>query len=124
MKTPFLIDWQLVALKLRRYKSYHTIAKQVGTSAEHLRKISRGEVKSPSFEKGVALLDLAFDLLPAEEFNRLRLNHQPNTTTTSAARATPAGGVFNTRNRHASLQTPQCATRMAGPGRLAHETSY
>lgn len=44
--------------------------------------------------------------------------------THSAASATPAGSVFNTRNRHAFNLTPQCAPRTAGTGRLAHDTCY
>lgn len=42
----------------------------------------------------------------------------------SAAGATPAGSVFNTRNRHAFNLTPQCAPRTAGTGRLAHDTCH
>ena len=69
-----MINWQLLALKIRKYKSYSLIEKEIGVSAEHLRKLSRNEQQEPRFSSGIKLLDLAHDLMPAHEFNEFRID--------------------------------------------------
>ena len=56
-----MIDWQQVALNLRRYKPLSQVAKEVGSDWRHLNRLARGEVKQPRFETGVRLLDLHLD---------------------------------------------------------------
>ncbi len=68
-----MIDWQLLTLKLRRhYKPLTAVANEVGCNWQHINRLARGEVEQPRFNTGVKLLDLAYDVLPADEFERLR----------------------------------------------------
>lgn len=45
---------------------------QVGMNWQHVRRLASGETKEPRFNSGVRLLDLAFDVLPFDEFERIR----------------------------------------------------
>ena len=68
-----MIDWQTVTIALRtHYKPLATVAKEVGSDWQHLNRLARGEVSQPRFDTGVKLLDLAYDVLPPEQFERLR----------------------------------------------------
>jgi hypothetical protein len=59
-----VIDWQKVALNLRRYKPLSQVAKEVGSDWRHLQRLARGEVNEPRFNTGVRLLDLHYDKFP------------------------------------------------------------
>lgn len=39
---------------------------------QHVRRLASGETEEPRFNSGVRLLDLAFDVLPADDFKRIR----------------------------------------------------
>lgn len=68
-----MIDWQTVTIALRtHYKPLSAVAKLVGSDWQHLNRLARGEVSQPRFDTGVKLLDLAYDVLPPEQFERLR----------------------------------------------------
>ena len=68
------IHWDLVALKLRKHRSFREIEKMTGVSRVHISRLSRGEVDQPKFEEGLRLLDMASDLLPDNEFQALRVD--------------------------------------------------
>lgn len=67
-----MIDWPLLALKLRCHAPLHTISRELGKHPGWLSHISRGEVVEPKFSDGLALLDYAADHLPVEELRRCR----------------------------------------------------
>ena len=67
-----MIDWQRVALNLRRYKPLSQVAKEVGSDWQHLNRLARGEVAQPRFETGVRLLDLHYDVAPDRHHEVLR----------------------------------------------------
>jgi hypothetical protein len=68
-----MIDWQTVTLSLRaHYKPLSAVAKMVGSDERHLNRLARGEVSQPRFDTGMRLLDLAYDVLTPEQFERLR----------------------------------------------------
>jgi hypothetical protein len=68
-----MIDWQLLCLLLRKhYKPLGTVAVEVGSDWRHLNRLARGEVAEPRFNTGVRILDLAYDVLPAAQFARIR----------------------------------------------------
>lgn len=58
------IDWQQVCLNLRRYKSLESVAKEIGSDGEHLRRLARADVDQPRFNTGLALLDLHYEKFP------------------------------------------------------------
>ena len=68
-----MIDWQTVTLSLRtHYKPLDQVADEIGMSRQHINRLARGDVAEPRFNSGVRLLDLAYDVLPEPEFNRLK----------------------------------------------------
>jgi len=69
-----IIDWQMLCLKLQnQYKPLSVVAKEVGCNWQHLCRMSRGEVEQPRFNTGMALIDLAHDVLKHDDFIKLRL---------------------------------------------------
>ena len=58
------INWQKVAINLRRYKPLAQVAKQVNSTETTLNRIARGETKEPKHMTGVKLLDLHYDKFP------------------------------------------------------------
>jgi len=59
-----VIDWQRVCLNLRtHYRPLSRVAKEVGSDWRHLNRLARGEVRQPSFDVGVRLLDLHLDVM-------------------------------------------------------------
>jgi transcriptional regulator with XRE-family HTH domain len=69
-----MIDWQTLTLSLRQhYKPLELVADEIGMSRQHINRLARGEVAEPRFNTGVKLLDLAYDVLPPEQFMRCRL---------------------------------------------------
>ncbi|MHB8392178.1 MAG: hypothetical protein ACYDBH_21805 [Acidobacteriaceae bacterium] len=67
-----VVDWQLLALKLRRHAPLEHISKEIGRHPSWLSHIARGEVTEPKFSDGIKLLDYASDHLPAEELKQCR----------------------------------------------------
>lgn len=67
-----MIDWPECVCKLRNHMTYCEIAVKVGMNWQHVRRLASGETKEPRFNSGVRLLDLAFDVLPADDFKRIR----------------------------------------------------
>ena len=67
-----MIDWQRVALNLRRYKPLSQVAVEVGSNERHLNRIARGEVSEPRFNTGVRLLDLHYEIAPERHHEVLR----------------------------------------------------
>ena len=66
-------DWSLVCTLLRRhYAPLARVAKEAGSSWQHLCRLERGEVMQPRFATGVRLLDLAYDQLPPEAWQRIQ----------------------------------------------------
>lgn len=66
-------DWSLVCTLLRRhYAPLARVAKEAGSSWQHLCRLERGEVQQPRFNTGVRLLDLAYDKLPADAWRRIQ----------------------------------------------------
>lgn len=57
---------------MRNHMTYCQIANDVWMSWQHVRRLAAGEVSEPRFNSGVRLLDLAYDVLSADEFKRLR----------------------------------------------------
>ena len=69
-----MIDWQLLVVALRtHYKPVTVISRELSINYQHLEKIATGDVKEPKFSSGVRLLDLAYDHLPPEIFERIRI---------------------------------------------------
>lgn len=68
-----MIDWQQLAISLRQhYKPLEQVANEIGMDRQHINRLARGEVAEPRFNSGVRLLDLAYDVLPPDQFARLR----------------------------------------------------
>lgn len=68
-----MIDWQKLTIALRQhYKPLEQVADEAGMSRQHINRLARGEVAEPRFNSGVRLLDIAYDVLPAEQFMRIR----------------------------------------------------
>lgn len=67
-----MIDWSECVCKLRNHMTYCEIAVKVGMNWQHVRRLASGETEEPRFNSGVRLLDLAFDVLPADDFKRIR----------------------------------------------------
>jgi hypothetical protein len=67
-----MIDWQMCCLKLQNnYKPLCTVAKEIGCNWQHINRLARGETQQPRFDTGIALLDLAYDVLPENDFKEL-----------------------------------------------------
>ncbi len=69
-----LVDWSLVVLLVQRHTgmSRTTLGRSVGSDERHIGRLARREVLEPRFGTGVRLLDLAYDVLPADVFSRIR----------------------------------------------------
>lgn len=68
-----MIDWQLAANLLRtHYKPLKQVAVEIGEDPQYLNRVARGEAGEPKFSQGHAILDLAYDVLSPEQFERLR----------------------------------------------------
>lgn len=69
-----MIDWQQLTIALRQhYKPLERVADELGISRQHINRLARGDVLEPRFNSGVRLLDLAYDVLPADQFERARI---------------------------------------------------
>lgn len=74
-----MIDWHSTVIQLRKSGyTYQTIASETGLSADVLGKIGNRTTKRLFLdEPAIRLLDLAYDVLPDEQFRRLRSNPPP-----------------------------------------------
>lgn len=69
-----MIDWQQLTISLRQhYKPLERVADELGISRQHINRLARGDVLEPRFNSGVRLLDLAYDVLPPDQFERARI---------------------------------------------------
>lgn len=66
-----MIDWQQLALNLRRYGSLKSFSVKIGRHPGFINQFALGVVKEPKFEDGVKLLDLHFDLVGGEKHKQL-----------------------------------------------------
>lgn len=72
-KSPeMLIDWQLCVVLLHKRMTYWKIGAAASINYKHLLDLAAGTTREPRFNSGVRLLDLAYDVLPEEEFKRIR----------------------------------------------------
>ena len=63
------IDWQQVILNLKSSGvSYREISKKIGVDAQAIGHLVRDEVYEPKFSKGLALLNLHYDVCPERKF--------------------------------------------------------
>ncbi len=67
-----VIDWQLLALKLRRHAPLERISKELGMHPSWLSHIGHGEITEPKFSDGINLLDYAADHLSREELKQCK----------------------------------------------------
>lgn len=68
-----MIDWNLTILLLRKYYGADwKIAKEVGCRSTMIKDLA-GKQKEPRFSLGVRLVDFAYDILPEEDFKRIRI---------------------------------------------------
>ena len=68
-----MIDWHLTILLLRKYYGADwKIAKQVRCSGSMIKDLA-GKQNEPRFSLGVRIIDLAYDVLPAEELKRIKI---------------------------------------------------
>lgn len=66
-------DWQMIILNLRNAGlTYRDISKRIGMDAQTVGHLARQEIYEPKFSKGLALLNLHYDLCP-EKHNRIDL---------------------------------------------------
>ena len=69
-----MIDWQQLTIAIRQhYKPLERVADELGISRQHINRLARGDVAEPRFNSGVKLLDLAYDVLPPDQFERVRI---------------------------------------------------
>lgn len=65
------INWQRLALNLRRHTSLQAASKKLGRNKGWLGQISRGEINEPWFSDGIRLLDLYHDLAGKDKMKEL-----------------------------------------------------
>lgn len=70
---PVLVDWALLILLIKKHgATVERITEETGVGWKQQGRLARGEVHEPRFSAGVRLIDLAYDVLPADEFERVR----------------------------------------------------
>ena len=67
-----IMDWTVLLPLLRRRVPLNQLGDQIGMDERTINRLARGEIKDPRFGQGVRLLDLAVDLLDADEWRRVR----------------------------------------------------
>lgn len=69
-----MIDWQLLILLFRKHNvSVSRLRRELGINYDHLSHIARGEVKEPRFNTGVKLLDYAYEVIPEQDFIKVKM---------------------------------------------------
>jgi hypothetical protein len=58
------IDWQQLALNLRRHQSTSALARDLGIDPSVLQRLARNEILEPRFSLGLQLLNLHLDHCP------------------------------------------------------------
>jgi hypothetical protein len=66
-----MIDWQQLALNLRRTQSLNSLGREVGFRPGYLNQLARGEINEPKFSAGLVLLDLHFDRVGGDKHKQL-----------------------------------------------------
>jgi hypothetical protein len=72
-KTQTLVNWQKLALNLRKHKPLSTISKEIGCEQMTLQRLARGDVAEPRFDLGLHLLNYHLDLYPEKHQELLNL---------------------------------------------------
>ena len=69
-----MIDWSLLIVLLRNH-GHQTgrVSKETKLDYQHLIRLGLGLVAEPRFNSGIRLLDYAYDHLPLEIFQRVRV---------------------------------------------------
>lgn len=67
------VNWQRLALNIRKHTSLAKAAKRVGMDQATLQRIARGDTEEPKFSNGANLLDLHVDLEGREKTEALRV---------------------------------------------------
>jgi hypothetical protein len=65
------VDWQMLALNLRRHGSLRQISTDLGMHKDYLSHIARKEIKEPKFSDGINMLNLHVDLCGREKTREL-----------------------------------------------------
>ena len=66
-----MVDWQRLALNLRRHKPLCALSREMGKNPGYLGQLLRGEIKEPRFYDGLRLLDLHLDWCGEDSQRRL-----------------------------------------------------
>lgn len=66
-----MIDWQQLALNLRRTGSLSSYSLKLGRYKGYVNHLALGLIKEPKFEDGIRLLDLHFDVVGGEKHKQL-----------------------------------------------------
>jgi hypothetical protein len=69
--TAEMIDWQQLALNLRRSGSLTSYSLKIGRNKGFINQFALGIVKEPKFEDGIKLLDLHFDVVGGQKHKQL-----------------------------------------------------
>ena len=67
-----LVDWTMLLPLLRRHMPLARIGAATGMCEMTINRLARGDIREPKFSAGLRLLDIAADLLSAEEWQRVR----------------------------------------------------
>jgi hypothetical protein len=65
------IDWQMLALNIRRHKPLKLVSETLGKDKDYLGRLSRRAVEEPKFSDGLALLDMHLDMCGLEQHKKL-----------------------------------------------------
>lgn len=71
MTAPPIVDWPLLLVYLRKHNGpLSRLAPRVGMCEKTINRLARGEIAEPRFSAGVALLDVAYECLPPEDWRQ------------------------------------------------------
>tara|TARA_B110000908_G_scaffold104878_1_gene123525 strand:+ start:1922 stop:2161 length:240 start_codon:yes stop_codon:yes gene_type:complete len=65
------INWQQLALNLRRHIPLSVASKKLGYDKDYLNRFARAEVVEPRFSKGILMLNMHLDLCGGDKHNKL-----------------------------------------------------
>jgi hypothetical protein len=65
------INWQKLALNLRKHKPLTTLSAEIGRHDGYLNQIARGELEEPKFSDGLKMLNLHLDVFGLEQHREL-----------------------------------------------------
>lgn len=67
-----LVDWTMLLPLLRRHMPLARIGAATGLCEETINRLARGDILEPKFSAGLRLLDIAADLISADEWQRVK----------------------------------------------------